>query len=157
VEHTKRTVQRRARRQSIGAEQRPQEISTQPRPKGQKPAVDDMVANTVLVSLRLILPRCIPALLTGSCQRFSERETRGMVSITSNSSLIPTTSDKRSRICFMQVSLSRKVKLGCKFWTMGQSSSVCPKADFLHDNPADYQDVRRMIVGPKAHRRIREL
>lgn len=155
MEHTKRTVQRRARRQSIGAEQRPQEISTQPRPKGQKPAVDDMVANTVLVSSP-ILPPCIPAMLTSSCQRFCEREIREMVSITSSSSSILTTLDKRLRTCFMQVSSSKKVKLGCKFWTMGQSSSVCLKAGFLYDGSADYQDVRRMIVGPKAHRKIRE-
>jgi hypothetical protein len=56
----------------------------------------------------------------------------------------------------MQVSSSKKVKLGCRFWTMAQSSFVRLEAESLRDDSADIQVVRRMIVGRKAHRRIRE-
>lgn len=49
VEHTKRVTQKRARRRSVGVEQRPQELQTQARQKGEKAAADDMVHNVMTV------------------------------------------------------------------------------------------------------------
>lgn len=49
VEHTIRATQRRARRRSIGAEQRPEEIVTAPRKKGEKPPVDSVVENVMSI------------------------------------------------------------------------------------------------------------
>lgn len=53
VEHKKRVIQTQRRRRSIGAEQRPQEIVHQ-KQKGEKAAVDDMVANVVTVQKLIV-------------------------------------------------------------------------------------------------------